>query len=301
MEELIRGTTAYRIFSGDAAADRLSHAYMLSFPDRKNIRGALAIFARAFFGAEKNPQKSARILSGGFPDFKLYPAPDKKLDAAAVAEILDDCAMKPVEGGRKLYCISDFDTASALLQNKLLKTLEEPHDGVYFILGACSLAPVLDTVKSRVKLLEIPPFSEEQIYLALERRGHSEINAAAAKSANGILGVAENLADGGWFEEVSAAAVEICRVKDVSGAGAAVIKYGDAKYKSELLSEMQRLYFAALNGGDLPLEKPACAFALEELNGAFADLKFNANFSGLLYDFLIRVVKENDKWLRLQA
>ena len=295
------GTTAYRIFLGDAAANRLSHAYMLDFPDQKNMREALVIFARAFFGADKNSADGLRISNGSFSDFRLYPAPDKKFNAETVAEILDDCAMKPVEGRRKLYCIAGFDGASALLQNKLLKTLEEPLAGVHFILGVSSLAPVLDTVKSRVKLLEVAPFSEEQIYLTLERRGHKEINAAAARSANGVLGVAENMADGGWFEEVSSAAEEICRVKDFDGAGIAALKYGDTKYKSELLGEMQRLYFATLNGGGLPLEKPACVFALESLNGAFADLKFNANFQGLLYDFLIRVVKENNKWLKLQA
>ncbi|MDE6586451.1 MAG: hypothetical protein K2K80_07220 [Clostridia bacterium] len=301
MEKLITGTTAYKIFSGDVAAKRLSHAYMLNFPDSKNMREALVIFARAFFNADKNSAEGERITNGSFTDFKLYPAPDKKFSAETVAHILDDCAMKPVEGRCKLYCIADFDSASALLQNKLLKTLEEPLEGIHFLLGVSSLAPVLDTVKSRVKLLEIPPFTEEQIYLALERRGHKEINAAAARSANGVLGVAENMADGGWFQEVSSAANEICRVTDFGGAGQAALKYGDAKHKTELLGEMQRLYFAALSGGGLPLTKPALTFALEKLGGAFADLKFNASFQGLLYDFLIKVVKENEKWLKLQA
>ena len=66
---------------------------------------------------------------------------------------------------------------------------------------------------------------------------------------------------------------------------------------------MQRHYFSSLNGEGKAakvLSTAAIVYALEELNGAFADLKFNANFQGLLYDFLLKVVKENKKWQRLQ-
>ncbi|MDE6504705.1 MAG: hypothetical protein K2L42_02410 [Clostridia bacterium] len=300
MKELIFGTTAYKIFCGDCEAGKISHAYMLNFPDVKNLKSALMLFALKFFGAQENSPLGARILNGSYSDLKVYPADDKKLTAEAVSEILDDCAMRPVEGRKKLYVISGFDTASALLQNKLLKTLEEPLEGVHFLLGACSLAPVLDTVKSRVRILEIAPFTEVQIFAALERQAHREINASAAKSANGILGVAENMALGGWFGEILKAAKEICSVTRVGEIGAVAAKYGDTKYKNELLCEMQRLYFAALGGKEsLPLLQPALIYAIESLNGAFADLKFNAFFQGLLYGFMLGVVEENEKWQKL--
>lgn len=296
MKELLRGTTAYKILEGDCRSGKLSHAYMLDFPDSKNLREALKFFAVLFFGRNEN-----RILSESFPDCKIYPAEGKNLDAQGIAEILDDAALKPVEGSKKLYILSGFEQASPLLQNKLLKTLEEPLEGVHFLLGATSLAPVLDTVKSRVKLLEIPPFSEEQIFEALERKGHKEINGLAAKSANGSLGLAENMVSGGWFEGVAKGAAEICRVTSTADIGTVALKYGETKHKNELLSEMQRLYFEALKGEiALPLSKPALVYALENLSGAFADVKFNANFQGLLYDFMLRVVKENKKWQKLR-
>ncbi len=303
MEILLKGTTAYKILSGDRLTGRLSHAYMLDFPDVKNMRAALKLFALEFFGTDAGTALGARILNGSYPDFKIYPQEGAKIAADGVGEILEDSVMRPVEGDKKLYAICGFENASALLQNKLLKTLEEPCEGVHFLLGASSLAPVLDTVKSRVKILSVPPFTEEQIYAALERAGHAEINAAAAISSGGILGVAENMAGGGWFEEVLAAAEEICTTVRVGDIGAIAIKYGETKYKAELLCEMQRCYFSALNGEGKAakvLSTAAIVYALEELNGAFADLKFNANFQGLLYDFLLKVVKENKKWQRLQ-
>lgn len=303
MERLLKDTTAYKILSGDRLAGKLSHAYMLDFPDRKNMSATLKIFALEFFGAKEGTALYHRILNGSYPDCKMYPKDGEKLAADAVAELLEDSVLRPVEGDKKLYILSGFENASALLQNKLLKTLEEPCEGVHFLLGASSLAPVLDTVKSRVKTLTVPPFTEEQVFSALERAEHNALNAAAAKSSGGILGAAQNMVEGGWFAEVLSAAEELTSTVRTGDIGAVAAKYGDTDYKTEILSEMQRLYFAALkgeNGLSEILQPAAIIFALEELNGAFADLKFNANFQGLLYDFLLKVAKENLKWQRLR-
>lgn len=296
MQKLLESTTAYKIFAGDLAANKLSHAYMLHFPDGRNLRAALKLFALKFFGAEKDAVLAKRINGENFVDLRIYPEDGKKITADGVAEIIGDCALRPVEGARKLYVICGFDTASPLVQNKLLKTLEEPLEGVHFLLGACSLAPVLDTVKSRVKTLEIAPFSERQIFEALERQGHSELNAAAAKSANGVLGAAENMVGGGWFQGVADAAAEICASLNEGDIGEVAARHGDTKYKEELLSEMQRLYFTALTEGTGPangLSKPALVYAVESVTRALSDLKFNAYFQGLLYDFMLGVVKFN--------
>ena len=304
MDWLIKNTTAYKILEGDRRAGKLSHAYMLDFNDIANLRAALKLFALEFYGEQPTGALGARILNESYTDFTVYPAEGKKITADGIAEIIEDSALRPVEGTKKLYVICGFDTASTLIQNKLLKTLEEPLDGVHFLLGVTTLAPVLDTVRSRVKLLEIPPFSENEIFQALERKGHKEINAAAAKSANGILGTAENMVNGDWFQGVLDAAEEICSVSDLGDIGAVAAKYGETKYKNELLSEMQRLYFTALTeGGELAgiWCKPTLIYALEKINAANADVKFNAFFQGLLYDFMLEVVKENEKWSKLQA
>lgn len=303
MERLIKGTTAYKILSGDRRENKLSHAYLLDFNDSKNLRAALKMFALEFYGVQSGSALGERILNESYTDLTVYPEPGKKITADGVAEIIEDSALRPVEGTKKLYIICGFETASALIQNKLLKTLEEPLEGIHFLLGVTTLAPVLDTVSSRVKLLEIPPFSENEIYEALERQGHKDINAAAAKSANGVLGAAENMACGDWFQGVLSAAREICSVKDTGDIGVVAAKYGDTKYKAELLSEMQRLYFTELTeGGALPQGwcKPTLVYALEKINAANADVKFNAFFQGLLYDFMLGVVEENKKWLKLQ-
>ena len=106
------------------------------------------------------------------------------------------------------------------------------------------------------------------------------------------------MSEGGWFKELSAAAAEICGANTTESAGELSIKYGDIKYKQELLCEMQRLYFSALTSGTgaaKELQKSTLIFALEKINGAIADLKFNAYYQGLLYDFILCVVEFENK------
>ena len=302
MERLIKGTTAYKIFSTDRSAGKLSHAYMLHIADRASLRHALKIFAAEFFS--ENKSVLPRIQSESYPDFTVYPQEGKKIAVDGISEIIEDSALRPVEGDKKLYVIVDFDTASALVQNKLLKTLEEPLEGIYFLLGVTSLASVLDTVKSRVKLLEIPPFTECEIFEALQRQGNSPLNADAAKSCDGIFGVAQAMVKGGWFQSVREAAREICSVTRLSQIAPLVQKYGDTKYKEQLLAEMQNVYFSALTGStnsDTSLSEHTLIFALEQIQRACADIRFNAFFQGLLYDFMLKVVEENDRWQKLQA
>ena len=310
MDKLIKSTAAYRTFSNDVKSGKLSHAYMLYFDDAKNLRAALKMFALEFFGTEADKADGRRILSGSFTDCRIYPDEEgKKLTAETVSQLLEDSVLRPVERSKKLYIISNFEQTSALLQNKLLKILEEPPRGVYFLLGVTSLAPVLDTVKSRVKTLTVPPFTVDEIFSALQRKGQNPLNAEAAKSCGGILGEAENMVEGGWFKEISDAAREICTVTKISEIGKTALKYGDVKNKTQLIMQIALNYRNALNSrvnGGKPDEvgrawlTPTLIYAVESADKACADLKFNAFFQGLLYDFMLRIIEENDKWLKLQ-
>ncbi len=305
MEVLLKGTVAYRIACGDRASGRVSHAYMLHFPDAYNLRSALKLFALALTGAEAGSRSERLILAEGHPDVKMYPAVGQKLTVAQATQIVAEAAIRPVEGDMKLFIISDFDAAAALFQNKLLKILEEPPEGVYFLLGATSLSPVLDTVRSRVRLLEIPPFTRGQIYSALQRRGNDARNGEISAACGGILGVAENMLEGGWFQEVHSAAQELTSARDEGAALAAAVKYGDTKYKAELLSEMQRLYAQqlknSLSGGACALSRSALILGTDCVNDALRSLRFNANFQALLFDIVLKVATENKRWLQLQA
>lgn len=306
MRQLLQGTTAYKIFSRDARSDRASHAYMLYFQDGAYLCFALKYFALALFKTDESSREGSLIMGESFSDVKVYPAEGKKPAVSDADEIAADCALKPIEGDKKLYIFTDFDQASAMVQNKLLKVLEEPPQGVYFLLGATSLSPVLQTVRSRVKLLEIEPFSEGAILSALNRMGGDErTNSLAAASCAGIFGQAVAMVSGGWFGEILSAAQEICSAHTLAEAGDVSLKYADVKQKGELLRQIQRIYFSQLKDlsrGDMcrsNFTRPALIYAVGAVNKALEDNKFNANFSSLIFDLTAGVITENDKWKKL--
>lgn len=310
MKELICSTTAYKSYANDVAGGRCSHAYMLHLEDAKNLRLALKIFALTFFGTDENSDDGKRILNETLTDCSIYPEIDKSLNMDAIGELLSDSVLNPFEKDSKLYLISCFEQATAQVQNKLLKTLEDPPKGVYFLLGVTSTAPILDTIKSRVKMLTIPPFNSQEIFSALQRKGANRLNEQAAKSCGGIFGIAENMVGGGWFDAIILAALEICTVTNIGKVNMTAFKYGEVKNKNELLYQMGVLYHEALcqrvKGKNLETVAacwltPTLIFAIECVDKAATDLKFNGNFQTILFDLMLKIIEENKKWLKLQA
>lgn len=309
MDTLIKNSAAYKIFCREAEAGRLAHAYMLSYEDGQNMREALKVFALRYFGAEASSPTGARILHESYPDCRIFPERDKKFNVEAAAKLVEDCALRPTEADKKLYVICGFEECSAAVQNKLLKVVEEPPEGVAFLLGATTLAPVLPTIISRVRLLEVAPFTADEIYRALERsdRGNP-LNRGAADSCGGVLGVAQALA-GGAYQEVRSAALEILSATDAGLAGEISLKYADCKYKKQVLAQCQRMMNdaarSAICGGECERQVAdtwslsALLCGAEQYGAAMRDLKFNAYFSALLYGVMLKVIEENDRWQRL--
>ena len=309
MRKLLGGTTAYSVLRRDAASGRAAHAYLLYFQDGAYLRFALKYFALALFGTDETRREGSLIMSESFADAKVFPAEGKKPAVSDADEIAADSALNPLEGDKKLYVFTDFDQASAVVQNKLLKLLEEPPQGVYFLLGATSLSPVLQTVLSRVRVLELPPFSRGDVLAALGRAGaEGRLAEAAAASAGGLFGQAERMAFGGWFNDILSAAERVSRASSAGEAGALSAELAEVREKAELLRQVQRIYFDELkecvSSGDMSGHthtRPALIHAVEAVNGALEDLKFNANFSSLLFGLMTDIITENDKWKKLLA
>ena len=103
-------------------------------------------------------------------------------------------------------------------------------------------------------------------------------------------------------------ALELLSVRDCGGAGTLSLKYGDSRYKRQLVAEMQRLCCgaakaAALGSDDRELLKltllwrlPALIKGAESFSSALRDLKFNAYYPALIYSALTGMIEENRKW-----
>lgn len=145
MIELFHSTIAYRTIERERKEGTLSHATLVVFPDEVYLRAFLKECAKAFFGAEEG-DRTARLIDGEtFSDCKFYPAQDGKWTVEDGKAIVSESALRPVEGENKLFVLDRFHAASPVVQNKLLKILEEPPAGVYFLLGATGVYGILPT------------------------------------------------------------------------------------------------------------------------------------------------------------
>jgi DNA polymerase-3 subunit delta' len=135
-------------------------------------------------------------------------------------------AMRPVEGNLKLFLIGYSERlvpqeASPEAANALLKLLEEPPEGTYFVLCAADVESVLPTIRSRAVGLRLGhvPDAEVRGFLQANRPELSEKELhAAVRKANGAIGVA--LAESEAGERAVQAArtlLESARAKNTTG------------------------------------------------------------------------------------
>lgn len=247
MRQLIHSTQAYTILQAEQTENKLNHTYLLVFNDPRNLRFALKEFAKIFFEASKaESRKRERIHSlidsESFSDCIILPEIGKKFSVEDAEKIREESSLKPVEEERKLFVIDNVAEATVQAQNKLLKLLEEPPRGVYFLLGATFTFSVLQTVLSRAQKLEIPPFSVETETECLSRLYPDvpDISIYAAAS-DGCIGAAQNIIDGGYYKELTENALELIET-DPFRLPLTIKKMGDTKYKKEFISLLRLIY-----------------------------------------------------------
>lgn len=248
MQRLLENTQAYKIVERDARSGAAHHAYLLLLDDARNLRFALKTFAKPLFG--NDPRIAGLIDSESFSDCLFYPDEGKKFLVEDAERVSEECAVRPVEGDTKAIVIGDLAEANPASQNKLLKLLEEPPKGVIFLLGATTQFPVLPTVLSRVKKLEIPPFDALETAACLERvyaggRFTKDELALVAAACGGVVGQAQGMLEGGAYKALIDDAFALV-LSSASLLPALVKRVGETKRKKELLSLLRLIFRDAL-------------------------------------------------------
>lgn len=309
MQTLLRTTNAYRRIGCESASGQIGHATLMLFPDEIYLRNLLKECAKAFFGAEDGSRTARLIDTESYSDCVFFPAAGEKMTVPAAAKLTEESNLRPVEGSKKLFVLDAFHTVTPLVQNKLLKLLEEPADGVYFLIGACTEHSLLPTVLSRVNQIVVPPFSSEQISRALGRNYPEENCSEAAAACGGIYSAAEALLGG----------AEVFRLAEryLLGADVRIIReIGERKDKRAFLSALKLLLRDMLfyrTGRDkyVAVKTPeAERLSMLYPEGAILEsmrltdetekqIQFNANFAQALFTLAIMIGKEKEKWQKL--
>ena len=111
-----------------------------------------------------------RISKAVHPDFEIIEADGESVKIDKIREVIRNAGSSVYEGGKKIFLIKSIDKLRHESANALLKTIEEPGDGVFFLLLANS-QDILPTIISRSIVIEIFPEKPEIRYPEKRRRG----------------------------------------------------------------------------------------------------------------------------------
>lgn len=131
--------------------------------------------------------QAAQLLAGSCPDAHVL-APDegkKSIGVKAVREMLETL-QRSADTARVciIDCVDDLTEEAA---NMLLKTLEEPRHGIYFILLSHQLSRVLPTIRSRCRMLRITPLTLDEVKTVLQQQDADPDLAELAAGCPGIV------------------------------------------------------------------------------------------------------------------
>ena len=164
--EVISNQPAVRNLLASALAEgRLSHAYLfVGAPGSGKERAAKALAQCVVCpnGGCGRCDECIRVAHGTHPDVHvLAPESANGYLVAQVRNLIADVSLAPVRAQHKVYIVTQAALLRGTAANALLKTIEEPPEGVIFILIARSSAAVLPTIASRCQELPFRIVSPE--------------------------------------------------------------------------------------------------------------------------------------------
>ncbi len=177
--------------------DRLSHAWLLVGPDGVGQRElAIALAAHANCRADDPAQRPcerceacARTARDVHPALATFEPDGASHRVEDVRGAWTEAAMRTTpEARRKVLRVVAADRMNTAAQNAFLKLLEEPPASVVWLLEADDAARLLETVLSRCRRLDVPPWSSDDVRAWLSAQfgggaGSGEEDAARIEAA----------------------------------------------------------------------------------------------------------------------
>jgi len=207
---------ATRLLSKSSETGRLAHAYLITGPDKVgkrtlaldiacmvNTEPAFDMFGEAEHIDLSTSHQADRIRRGIHSDVRVINVDtelDKDSKASAgddqdgrsrgrqkisidhIREMIRESATTPFEGLSKVFIIDDAQRMTIEASNTLLKTLEEPANGVMIILTALSENALPETVVSRCQRIDLRPVASAVIESELIERFHADESQALSLS-----------------------------------------------------------------------------------------------------------------------
>lgn len=183
----------------DVRSGRAPHAILLTGIAGVGKRTLARLLACAFLctGEGEKPcmqcRGCRRAMALTHPDLLVPSCAEKERTVKVdhLREIIHALSLHSSEGGGRVVLLENAQRMTIQAQNALLKSLEEPVEGTRFILTASGDTGLLSTVRSRCRVVRMPPWEQKRIEEALRGRGEDADRARElAILSGGSLGLA---------------------------------------------------------------------------------------------------------------
>ncbi|MFS3127302.1 DNA polymerase III subunit delta' [Nocardioides sp. Bht2] len=182
-----------------AAGHGMSHAFLFVGPPGSGRSNA----AQAFAAALQCPDQGCGVchscttaLAGSHADISLVRTEKLSIGVDEVRALVRTAALAPAGARWQILIIEDADRLTDQACNALLKSIEEPSERTVWILCAPTVEDVLQTIRSRCRLvtLSTPGPADVAAYLERSLGVPGDLASYAARASQGHIGRAKALA-----------------------------------------------------------------------------------------------------------
>lgn len=171
----------------DGALAAPVHAYLFVGPRGSGKRALARAFAAGLLSEGREGEDRARhvdlALAELHPDLTVVERTGASILAAQARNVVDLASRAPIEGDRKVLVLDEFHLVTEQVGPMLLKTIEEPPAGTFFLILVEDVPPDLITIESRCVRIDVGPVSESAIHEKLLDEGIAEAVAEQAAAA----------------------------------------------------------------------------------------------------------------------
>ena len=232
--DIITESHAYRKLESEQKSGQVKHAYVFESGDFDALDTLANLFICLCEKGKLDEFMLNRISDGGYLDIVKLPKAEAKgkITVEDISQVIDSAYLTPTELSAKYYIFACSEGLSPAVQNKMLKTLEEPPRSARFIIFTQG-NDLLPTVSSRCSEVRLEPFESEVIIRSLVNAGYDEVTALfSAAVSRGNIGTAEAIAlDKTYMQAYEDAANFLLNVKRSSEILPSAGKFTAAKEK----------------------------------------------------------------------
>jgi DNA polymerase-3 subunit delta' len=192
LDQYIVKSKSFVNLCNDCKKDKMPHAVMLVSSDGVYAEKYAENLAKLLLCGNKidgcfcnECNVCNNVQKGVHPDVIRF-GKDEAISSEDAGKIIDSVIIGPYSAERKVYILYNYDEVNKTVENKLLKTLEEPPSYCMFILVVKNVNKLLQTTLSRTRKLYLEGLSIEQLTNILLKKNVEDAELVAIQSCGSL-------------------------------------------------------------------------------------------------------------------